>query len=66
MVLTINIHKKFGCDYLETFSPVTSFSLFTNQWYIQQIDVNNAFLNGIVQEESTWICPLALRTQIPV
>ena len=48
-----------GCDYTETFSPVikpvtTRLILtiaITYKWEIQQIDINNAFLNGFLQEE---------------
>ncbi|KAK6131582.1 hypothetical protein DH2020_034596 [Rehmannia glutinosa] len=47
-----------GVDFHETFSPVIKpctirliFTLVvTNQWSIQQIDVNNAFLNGDLKE----------------
>lgn len=47
-----------GIDYLETFSPVVKFSTIrlvfalaaTRGWLIQQIDINNAFLNGDLEE----------------
>ena len=47
-----------GVDFFETFSPVIKpctirviFTLVvTNNWDIQQIDINNAFLNGDLQE----------------
>lgn len=52
-------HQKFGCDYFETFSPVINLVTvhiiltlaLTNHWSIQQIDVNNAFLNAILHED---------------
>jgi histone deacetylase 1/2 len=52
-------HQKAGSDFTETFSPVvkpvTVRTVLTiavsNRWPIQQIDVNNAFLNGNLEEE---------------
>lgn len=52
-------HQKAGSDFTETFSPIvkpviviTILTLaITNKWSIQQIDVNNAFLNDITEEE---------------
>ncbi|MCH79360.1 retrovirus-related Pol polyprotein from transposon TNT 1-94 [Trifolium medium] len=52
-------HQKAGSDFTETFSPVVKpvtvrtvlTIVVTNKWPIQQIDVNNAFLNGLLEEE---------------
>jgi len=48
-------HQKFGCDYLETFSPIVKsvniWFFLTNNLSIQQIDVNNVFINGILHED---------------
>ena len=52
-------HQQAGSDFTETFSPVVklvtvrivSTLAVTHKWPIQQIDVNNAFLNGTLEEE---------------
>jgi histone deacetylase 1/2 len=52
-------HKQHGFDFTETFSPevkpITVRTVLTiaisRQWHITQLDVNNAFLNGILEEE---------------
>lgn len=54
-----------GVDYVETFSPVVKFStirlIFTlvasKGWTIQQIDVNNVFLNGDLEETIYMVQP---------
>ena len=54
-----------GIDFFETFSPLVKaftirviFSLaVTNGWDIQQVDVNNAFLNGTLQETIFMVQP---------
>ncbi|KAH9781042.1 retrovirus-related pol polyprotein from transposon RE2 [Citrus sinensis] len=52
-------HQTYGVDFFETFSPVVKpctiriiLSLTVmNHWTIRQLDVNNAFLNGVLNEE---------------
>jgi histone deacetylase 1/2 len=52
-------HQHAGSDFTETFSPVVKpvtvrivlTLAVTHRWTIQQIDVNNAFLNGTLEEE---------------
>lgn len=58
-------HQQEGFDFNETFSPVVKpvtirvilTLALTYKWDIQQIDVNNAFLNGILQEEIYMVQP---------
>lgn len=51
-------HQEAGLDYTETFSlvvkPITNRILFTlaleNGWQLRQVDINNAFLHGDLEE----------------
>lgn len=51
-------HQNAGIDYGETFNPVVKAStirviftiVVTENWVVRQLDINNAFLNGDLQE----------------
>ena len=64
-------HQVLGFDFQETFSPIVkpvtvrvvlTIALSQN-WNINQLDVNNAFLNGVLAEDVYMQQPQALKTQ---
>lgn len=65
-------HQQHGFDFHETFSPVIKpvtiriilTLALSYGWPIQQIDINNAFFNGFLQEEIYMLQPLALKQKI--
>jgi hypothetical protein len=62
-----------GLDYFETYSPVakvTSVRLIIalasiNHWFLHQLDVNNAFLHGDLQEDVYMMIPPGVKTTKP-
>lgn len=62
-------HGRVGANFSETFSPIIKLIIVhivltiavTNNWSIQEIDVNNAFLNGILEEKVYMQQPTGLR-----
>lgn len=63
-------HQQQGFDFNETFSPVVKpvtiriilTLALTYGWFIQQIDINNAFFNGLLQEEIYMMQPPGFAT----
>lgn len=58
-------HQHLGCDYSKTFSSVVKLVkirvililAMSNSWPTKQVDVNNAFLNGILKEDNYMVRP---------
>jgi hypothetical protein len=51
--------QRYGLDYEDTFSPIVKAAIIrlflslavSNQWSIRQLDIQNAFLRGVLEED---------------
>lgn len=63
--LAKGFHQQLGFDYNKMFSPIVKPTTtkiiitltLTHNWEFQQIDINNAFLNGTLEEEVFMLQP---------
>lgn len=59
MLVTKGFNQLEGIDYTESFSPVAKIVIVrlflaiatTKQWPIHQLDINSAYLHGVIDEE---------------